>query len=297
MYDTRDLASLLAVITEGSFDAAAKSLHVTPGAMSQRIKHLEDKVGQLLVIRTQPARATPAGEILLRLAQQISLLSDETAQLLQPQHQNEPRLLTIAVNHDSLATWFRQVVDRLTRQSNLLLDIRCGDASQTGKLLRDGTAVAAVLSAPEPIPGCSIHRLGTLRYDAVATPAFVKRWLADGLTVDSLAQAPIILFDRGDHLTAQFIRRLIRKSVTPPVHYIPSSHDIAAAVRSGLGWSMLPAGLSKADLASGMLVRLTRNQSLDLPLHWQVWSVEAALIQHVTSAVTAAAKRELTAAR
>jgi LysR family transcriptional regulator (chromosome initiation inhibitor) len=303
MYDSRDLASLLAVITEGSFDAAAKTLHVTPGAMSQRIKQLEDKVGQLLVIRANPTRPTPAGEILLRLAQQVSLLSGETAQLLQRRRAGEamstaaapPRLLTIAVNQDSLATWFRAALGDLARHADLLLDIRCDDASRTGKLLRDGTAVAAVLSAPEPIPGCTIRRLGILRYEAVASPDFRRRWFAGGLTAEALGKAPVVLYDRTDQLAAHFIRRhlKLRKLPTPPAHYIPSSHDSVAAIHAGLGWSMLPVGLAQPDLERGLLVRLTRKAHLDRPLYWQVWSLEADLIRNLSAAVIAAAKRGL----
>src|SRR6185369_14807413 len=285
MYETRDLASLLAVITEGSFDAAARALHVTPGAMSQRIKLLEEKTGQLLVLRGQPAKPTPAGEILLRLAQQTALLSAETERLLTPVAPTAPHLLTIAINHDSLATWFRPVFNSIAAEQELLIDLRCGDASQTGKLLRDGTAVAAILSQPEPIPGCTTRRLGILRYEAVATPAFVKRWFSTGLSAENFARAPILLFDRSDNLGLHFIRRLTRKAVTPPAHYVPSSHDAIAAVHAGLAWTTLPLSLAEVDLAAGRLVRLTRKQSIDVPLSWQVWSVETALIAQVTKAV------------
>jgi DNA-binding transcriptional LysR family regulator len=60
------LAALAAVIEFGSFDAAADRLHVTPSAVSQRIKALEQRVGQVLVVREKPCRATPAGIPLLR---------------------------------------------------------------------------------------------------------------------------------------------------------------------------------------------------------------------------------------
>jgi LysR family transcriptional regulator (chromosome initiation inhibitor) len=203
--------------------------------------------------------------------------------------------LTIAINDDSLATWFRDAVAQLARHGNLLLDIRRGDASQTGRLLRDGTAVAAVLSAPEPIPGCTIRRLGVLRYEAVAAPDFQRRWFADGLTAEALGKAPVVLFDRTDHLAGEFIRRHLnlRKPPLPPAHYIPSTHDGVAAIRAGLGWSMLPTALAKPELERGDLVRLTRKPHLDRPLYWQVWSLEADLIRNLSAAVIAAAKRGL----
>ena len=47
-----DLALTLAtVLDEGSLDAAARRLHVTPSAVSQRIKALEEHVGRVLLVR------------------------------------------------------------------------------------------------------------------------------------------------------------------------------------------------------------------------------------------------------
>lgn len=298
MYETRDLISLLAVITEGSFDAAAKALHVTPGAMSQRIKQLEEKVGQLLVIRGQPARPTVAGEVMLRLARQVSLLSDEAAQRLQgPREASAPRVLSLAVNHDSLATWFRPVFTTLAESGELLLDMHWGDASQTGKLLRDGTAVAAILSAPEPIAGCPARRLGLLRYQAVATPAFMRRWFPGGMSAVALSRAPVVFFDRSDELTTRFIRRQFRKPLQLPAHYVPSSHEMVAAVCAGLGWSLLPAALIKDHLQTGQLVRFSHIPHLDRPIYWQAWSSESPLVRHVLKAVRQAAEQGLLQSR
>jgi hypothetical protein len=50
-----------AVSEFGSSDAAAERLHLTPSAVSQRIKSLEQRVGQVLVMREKPCRATAAG--------------------------------------------------------------------------------------------------------------------------------------------------------------------------------------------------------------------------------------------
>ena len=76
--DGQQLAAFAAVIELGSFDAAAARLHVTPSAISQRIKALEQRVGQVLVVREKPCSATAAGVPLLRLAAQTALLEAET---------------------------------------------------------------------------------------------------------------------------------------------------------------------------------------------------------------------------
>jgi LysR family transcriptional regulator (chromosome initiation inhibitor) len=75
--DSPQLAALAAVVEFGSFDTAAQQLHVTPSAVSQRIKALEQRVGQVLVVREKPCRATAAAAPLLRLAAQTAILESE----------------------------------------------------------------------------------------------------------------------------------------------------------------------------------------------------------------------------
>lgn len=103
------LQTLAAVLREGTFDGAAAVLHITPSAVSQRIKALETSVGRVVVRRTKPATATPDGEILVRLAKQWELLIEEArTELLgssSAHDADESRIhLPIAANADSLAT-------------------------------------------------------------------------------------------------------------------------------------------------------------------------------------------------
>src|SRR6516162_5283324 len=100
------LDALVAIADAGSFEAAARALHVTPSAVSQRIRALEAAAGQVLVSRGAPCRPTGHGERLVRLGRQTRLLYDETSQALTSVTAVE---LPVAVNADSLATWFRDV--------------------------------------------------------------------------------------------------------------------------------------------------------------------------------------------
>src|SRR6516165_5841532 len=101
------LDALVAIADRGSFEAAAQQLHITPSAVSQRIRALEAAAGQVLVSRGTPCRPTPHGERLVRLGRQTRLLYDETSQALTSVTAVE---LPVAVNADSLATWFRDVL-------------------------------------------------------------------------------------------------------------------------------------------------------------------------------------------
>ena len=100
------LQTLATVLRAGTFEAAAAELHVTPSAISQRIKAMEHSIGRVLVQRTKPVRATRDGEVLLRLAEQWELLATEarlelTGVTSDGAHDDQPLVhLPIAANAD-----------------------------------------------------------------------------------------------------------------------------------------------------------------------------------------------------
>jgi LysR family transcriptional regulator, chromosome initiation inhibitor len=293
MIELRELAALRAVISEGSFDAAATQLNVTPGAVSQRIRALEDRVGRPVVVRSSPVRLTDAGEVVSRLAQQVQLLQDEAAALLVDEARREPRVVSVAVNYDSLATWFLGAMAEFTERSTAQLDLRAMDRDHTLRSLRDGTVVAAVTSESAAVPGCSVRHIGALNYVAVASRSFAEKWFDAGFNQRSLAVAPMLRADRNDLIESRVVRRASRKPLTCPVHYIPSGpHDLLRAVLLGLGWCMLPVGIVEDEIAAGNLTRLSSTVQ-DIPLYWQVWNVDSPLLSTLSEAVLAAARTEL----
>lgn len=288
------IETLTAVVKDGTFDAAARSLYVTPSAVSQRIKTLEQRVGRVLVVRSKPVRATAAGEAVLRLGQQLALLEDETLRQLGTKRVDDrPTTLSIAVNADSLATWILPPLARVAAREPVVFDLVRDDQEHTADLLASGTVMAAIASDATPVPGCTSTPLGRMRYRAYATPVFAARWCPDGLTSSALARAPRIDFDRKDTLQERFSRRLARRTLDPPRHYVPASADFAVATRLGLGWAMLPSDHSQAAVVAGELVDLAPGRHLDVLLHWQQWKLRSALIDAVAAEVHAEAKHAL----
>ncbi|WP_248583560.1 LysR family transcriptional regulator ArgP [Nocardioides sp. InS609-2] len=275
------LEALVAVVEHGTFDAAAASLHVTPSAVSQRIRALESEVGQVLVRRASPCTATAVAEPLLRLARQTRLLQDEATSALGAV---TGTTLAVAVNADSLATWFRDVLDTVAGWDGVALRLYVEDQAWSADLLRRGEALAAVTSDPAPVQGCSVTRLGTLRYIAAATPALVERHRRGG-RID-WATLPMVDFNEKDSLQLATLRRRGR-ALPRVVHRVPTSADFLEAVRRGLGWGMLPEP-QYADVARDV-VPLTSLGTLDVHLHWQRWRLESALLDELSDAVRAAA--------
>lgn len=279
------LAALAAVIEFGSFDAAAEHLHVTPSAVSQRIKALEQRVGQVLVVREKPCRATASGIPLLRLAAQTALLEAEAlGELGGPGTALVPRV-AVAVNADSMATWFTAVLGDV---AEVLFDIRIEDQDHSARLLREGVVMGAVTTERSPVPGCRVQPLGVMRYLPVASAGYVERYLPDGFTAVAAAHAPSLAWNRDDALQDMLIRRAFRRAITRPVHYVPTAEGFGAAVRAGLGWGMYPEQLAVPELAGGSFVRIA-DVHLDVPLYWQCWKLDSPLVARLTDAVRSAA--------
>jgi LysR family transcriptional regulator (chromosome initiation inhibitor) len=279
------LSALAAVVSAGSFDAAADALHVTPSAISQRIKALEQRVGQVLVIREKPCRITAAGVPLLRLAAQTAMLEAEAlAETTGSDSTRRPRI-ALAVNADSMATWFTGVLGQLP---DVLLDIRIEDQDHSARLLREGSVMGAVTTEREPVTGCRVHPLGVMRYIPVASPGYVARHLAGGWTAHAAATGPSMAWNRDDALQDMLVRKVFRRSIARPVHYVPTAEGFGAAVRAGWGWGMYPEQLAAPALAEGVFVRICEAH-LDVPLYWQSWKLDSPLVAAVTAAVRAAA--------
>jgi LysR family transcriptional regulator (chromosome initiation inhibitor) len=277
--DGQQLTAFAAVIELGSFDAAAERLHVTPSAISQRIKGLEQRVGQVLVVREKPCRATAAGIPLLRLAAQTAMLESE-ALAETAGGSTERTRIAIAVNADSMATWFNAVFDRLP---GVLFDIRIEDQDHSAQLLREGAVMGAVTTERAPVPGCRVQSLGVMRYVPVAAAEFVREHLPDGFTAAAAAVAPSLAWNRDDALQDNLIRKAFRRPIGRPVHYVPTAEGFGAAVRAGLGWGMYPEQLVNADF-----VQIT-DVHLDVPLYWQSWKMDSVLVGTVGAAVLDAA--------
>lgn len=201
--------TLLAVVDEGTFDSAANALRLTPSAVSQRVKALEQRTGRVLLMRTKPVRPTESGEVVVRFARQLARLEHDAQTALGMSGPGEPTILPIAVNSDSLATWFLPALRRVPEELGLCYELRREDQDHTAALLREGLAMAAVTSSPEAVTGCSVRRLGRMRYLPVASPGFADRWLGrrEGTALRELiADAPVIGFDRRDDLQDAFVR-------------------------------------------------------------------------------------------
>jgi LysR family transcriptional regulator, chromosome initiation inhibitor len=292
MLDYPSLFALAAVVKEGSFERAAKALHVTPSAVSQRIRLLEERLGCALVVRGQPCEATETGRRLCQHIDRVSLLEHELQTDMPSFLHEEPARVNVplAINADSLATWFMPAVIKFGSETAALLQIAVDDERHTAEWLRSGQVLAAVTAKAEPAAGCNSVPLGAMRYVAAASPSFMAKCFPQGVDTASLARAPSLMFNVKDELQQRWVEEHFATGIPVLRHTLPSPQAFVAAALGGVGWAMHPQALVQEHLKSGALVELKPGSSLDVRLYWQHARMASSLLRDLTQAVRLAAK-------
>lgn len=277
------LATLLAVLEEGSFDAAAVVLGISPSAVSQRIKALESDIGRVLVRRSSPVEATESGEVLAQAARRMALLQAETDVALRRTIARVP--LSIAINADSLATWFPPVFSEVAQWETATLRLRVEDESRSMTLLRRGDCLGAITTEATAVTGCDVKHLGALRYRAMATPELAAQY-TDATGQIDWAHMPTLRYGPNDKLqTRDLAGRLEGKPVHRRISEIPSSEAFLEAARRGLGWALV-SELQGMDLVKAGELVILDDIVAEVHLYWQYWRLESAMLQQLTEAVT-----------
>ena len=295
MIDYPSLFALSAVVREGSFERAARVLHVTPSAVSQRVRLLEERIGCALVTRGQPCEPTEAGRRLCQHADRVRWLEHELRDdmpALAPRDQ-VPVHVPVAVNADSLATWLVPAAVQFAATAPVLMQLSVDDEGHTAEWLRSGRVLAAVTATETPPAGCNSERLGAMRYVAAASPSYVERHFTAGLDAPRLGQAPSLRFNAKDGLQQRWVQRVCGHAVDLPCHTMPSPQAFVDAALAGMGWGMHPLALVQDHLEEGRLVTLGPDALLDVPLYWQQARIASALMKGLTAAVTRAARTGL----
>ena len=304
MLDARQLEALAAVIEHGSFGAAAKALSITLAAVSLRIKSLESALGQRLLVRGKQVRATPAGQSLLVHVKQVQLMEADLVDGLQGSSLDKfPRMqsLSVAVNADSLTSWFLPGVAGLLARHRLLIDIVVDDQDHTHDALKSGEVAGCVTTLAQAMRGCVAEPLGTMRYRCVAAPALMTQWSepdagnkVGGVSAHRLLGTPAVIFNRKDALQDQFLAQHFGlQGALYPHHFVPAVDAFEQALELGMGWGMVPDLLLAARTSRPALVEILPDRPVDVALYWQHWAREPLSAQRLTQAVRHAALARL----
>lgn len=291
MLDYPALTAVAAVVREGTFERAAAALGITPSAISQRVRGLEERLGAILVVRGQPCQPTELGRTLCAHLDRVRLMEVELAPgLPQGIGLGSSRIpLKVAVNSDSLATWFPEAVAAFGSKTSTPLDLTLDDEAHTADRLRSGDVLAAVTADPRTVQGCRTIPLGVLGYAACASPGFATRFFEGGMTHEALEAAPCLRFDRRDGLQVRWIKDTFGLEFDTPTYTVASTHAFLDLALAGVAWGMQPVTLAKPHLVAGRLVELKPGSRLDVMLHWTVARLPIASLPILTECVRKAA--------
>jgi len=165
-FTTDHLKTFVTVIEYGTFDAAADVLGVSPSAISQRVKTMEQLAGKVLLQRTNPVTPTASGQSVLRIARQSEFLQLELERELMGE--GGFQTVSIALNADSLATWFLEAIRTLAQEDEIFCDLRREGEFHSSALLRTGEVMAGInpptreKDKPMAYPSLSMKELPTL---------------------------------------------------------------------------------------------------------------------------------------
>lgn len=295
MLDRSQLEAFAAVVEYQSFERASSALNVTRSAISQRIKALEETLCAVLLIRDRPVLPTAVGEIVLRHVNAVRLLEQEIYLQATPDDKRRERVrLAVAVNADSLATWFGDCATAMLEALPVALEVLVEDQNHTWPMLLRGEVVGCVCTESKPAQGFEAIVLGSMEYRCVSTPAFADTHFPNGLRMREAIAVPAILFNRKDSLHDDFLRLLLGVEVDLYVkHYFPSPMALLNAIQMGSGYGIVPAAQAKALLESGELVDLAPSLPLRVPLYWHHWRQEPPLARRATEFITRCAKLAL----
>lgn len=295
MFDYRLLSALAAVVEQAGFDRAAQVLGLSQSAISQRIKLLEARVGQPVLVRETPPAPTEIGRRLLNHVQQVRLL-ERDLQSVVPALDEEglPDRLRIALNADSLATWWAEAVGDFCAEQHLLLDLIVEDQTVGLKRMRAGEVAACLCASERPVAGARSVLLGAMRYRALASPAFIARHFPDGVRAEQLPRTPALVFGPDDFLQHRYLA-LLGVDGAFEHHLCPSSEGFIRLTEAGLGWGLVPELQVREQLQRGVLRELLPDKPIDVPLYWHHWRNGGQLLNLLTEQLLRSSKQWLVA--
>lgn len=280
MLDYKLLDALAAVVEQKGFERAGEILGLTQSAVSQRIKLLEARLGQPVLVRAPLLEPTPLGRQLLYHVKQVQLLEHNLTRRV-PRLGGSNTRLRIALNDDSLVTWWALAVAPFCRENRVLFDLVIEDQDIGLRRMSDGEVAGCVCSSEQAVQGARSVYLDTITYRAFASKAYLNDFFPDGPTEQAFSTAPAIVFGPHDQLHDRFMAKAGFYG-RYPYHLCPSSEGFVKMVSSGLGYGVMPEIQVAREVASGELAAFADDFTLEVSLYWYYWRMGGPLLEGLT---------------
>lgn len=292
--DYKWLEALFSIMEQKGFEKAADSLFISQSAISQRIKQLENFVAQPVLIREHPIRLTPLGKKLIGFYKKVMMLEEEILPEISNTHTTSPITVSIASNADSLATWLLPALSPVIKSQNVALDIRVITESRALEKLKSGEVSGALCVESEPMSGCCSALLGRVDYRCVANAEFIQRYFADGVSTETLQNAPAVCFDQYDTMHKEFLwENFGLTSQNIVYHSVGSSEAFIKLALMGAAYCMIPSLQIKNELKNGTLIDITPDLTYSYDIYWHHWQLESGILKQVTKAIVSHTRKRL----
>lgn len=292
MLNYKGIEALHAVIQWRHFESAANKLCITQSAVTQRIKTLEKYYGEPLLVRSSPPKPTPLGEQLIAHYKRVLILEDS----LNTEHSNnKPKgTLSIALNRDSLETWFLKNLQQIDIMDNITLNIIADDQEKTLAYLRQGMVSACLATSKTPITGGVAHYLGDMAYHLVCSPDYAQRYFYSRKQSEWFRDSVALQFDNNDHLHQKYLDKYFSNhDVEINYHVIPSVYGFKSYALQGYGYGLIPKIDIEPELQNKTLIDLLPNQTWRIPLYWHHWELESEIYQQFNRSLIQEARKSL----
>lgn len=245
---------LVTVVQTGSFSAAAKSLGVSKGHVSQRVSQLEDRLGTRLLQRTtRKLSLTELGNFYYQRCRQVIEDLDEVEQAVSEFQQKPTGQLRVS-SPNLLGEYHLVPVIREFLASYPSLEVELNFYSRKVDLVEDGYDVAVQVGARTDIN--VINRpLSKTVFRLVASPRFLNRNGSPGTPQDLKRLRCLHFTEYGVSKPWRFRNGEEELSVRGMSYWQSNNgHCLLAAARAGLGIAYLPDYYLTEDLRAGTLV-------------------------------------------
>ncbi len=286
MFDYKLIEAYATVIQEEGFEKAARKLHITQSAVSQRIKQLEEQFGQIVLLRSTPPQPTEFGKKIIGLYNQVARLEDDLYSSSDYREETGFTTLPIGINADTLATWFFKAIRPFLAKNRVVLDLMVDDQDQTHGFLKDGKVLGCISTRKSAIQGCRVEYLGDIEYSLYCSHAFAKTWFPQGLEMSAVQKAPMITFNRKDELNKKILKKAFgRIPKNYATFYVPSTELFLDFIQAGLAYGAMPYQQSREPLQQKLIIELSARDRVNVSLYWHCWNLDSELLRQVSEQI------------
>lgn len=248
------LEAFIAVAKHKSVHGAAKSIHITQTAVTQRIHALEAKLGTTLFIRTRRGMMlTPEGEALLHYCHAAHELEGEA--LAKIKGAGLETDISVCITGPSSLMRSRimpQCFPVMKKFPHLLMQFDINDYDSRVRSLRSGDSQLAIIREEDVTPEMEHKSLKSERFVLVCTSEWKKRKLSD-----IIKNELIIDFDPVDQMTFNYLKYFnLFEEVNHERHFANRTDALAMLLVNGFGFGVLTAEFAKSYIAQNELIVL-----------------------------------------